>query len=399
MSDRVVVLASSDERLVAGLSGSLGSGVTVLSARNGDELGRILTGGQDIAIVVSHLRERAAPGWRQLAIIHDALPDLPILVYLDAGAVAWDERDGPVPADQILRAPIVDRELARLVSTAGGLPIDGRVRGSADAPRWSNDAIAVIGLAGGVGSTVVAATTARAISADRPVVVADLDQRHGTLTASLQPHVRYMVNDLRDALDDPGRLDESLVACLVSVRERLSLLPAPEFGTIAAQHSALENIFGSLVRTLPCFVADLGDLDPRAFRMLADASGVIVVTTSNPATLRRLPTVIERLAAVAPSVPVRTVLNMVEAAAEPTPAQLERAANVRFDAVLPVVGAVQKHGWDAAGTGLADPALRLGRRFDAQLTALIDPAAGSNAIGLRRKRTLGRPLPIGDVHG
>src|SRR5688572_9209835 len=108
----VVVVHTADGQLARELAAHL-PGVGLLHTAGGDDLGRVLTSGRPVALLIAHVEGPGDRGWIRLEMISGTLPDLPIIAYLDRTADPWDPKRGHSPVTSVVRAPIAPAELAR----------------------------------------------------------------------------------------------------------------------------------------------------------------------------------------------------------------------------------------------------------------------------------------------
>lgn len=390
-----VVVHTTDTVLARGLATNL-DGVTVLHAVGGDDLGRLLTSDHPMAVLVLHLGAGAGAerGWRRISLIRSELPDLAILAYLDPEVAGWDPAGGPCPASAIVRGPTSPDELARAIRVAGRLapsPIDP----SAAPPRRAARSRAVIGLAGGVGTTTIAALLGARLAHEQPTVLVDLDQRHGALAGTLRVAPRYTTYDLANAFDSPARLDDAMASVLTPVRDDLRLLAARDEPDVVVARSGSGDASTIVELVRACnrldaqVVVDLGDLPLALYPVLAEVAEVVVVVTHDIRCVRRLPVALDQLRDRAPDTASRTVLNRSVSGMEPSARQLANLVHRSWDVVLGDLPAIQVAQNDTAKDGLLGLADAPPRPVELLTRSLLDlgpPSRAGRSSSRRRAR-------------
>lgn len=373
MTGRPAVIVHDDDRMLAnGLSAHLGD-VGVLQATTGDDVGRLLTSSHEVAVLVSRLNGDAAREWERLGIIREVMPTLPIVAYLEPDAVEWDLERGPCPANSIVRAPADPEELARLVRVTGRLVRPGQPGGPD--PREGRDGrrhLAVVGLGGGVGTSLVAGVLGARLSVESPVVLGDLDAHHGSLAAALRVQPQYTTEDLQNVVGEPNRLDDTLSVCLAEVTRSLRLLAGPDVVDAPLEPWMHRHLLSSLTRIFPTTVTDFGNLPLHGFECLSMATDVVLVASHDVNVVRRVLPAIDRLGDLAAGTRIRLVLNLVDEEEPNSPAELGRAIGRRWDAIIPRRAVIARAWNDVAGPGLADPDNKALRSTDRHLSHLVD---------------------------
>lgn len=207
-------------------------------------------------------------------------------------------------------------------------------------------AIAVMGVKGGVGASVVAHNIAWAISQslEQSTVLVDLDLPFGTAGLDFNQDPPQGV---LDAVLAPDRLDQALVDRLLSrCSERLSLLAAPAIldKTYDLSEESLDNLIEILRSLAPNIVIDMPHLwTAWARRMLVQADDILLVATPDLASLRNAKNIIDLCRALRTNDrEPRLMLNMVGVAKRPEIAaaefakslSIEMAAVIAYDAQL-----------------------------------------------------------------
>lgn len=394
-----IIVHTHDAELAKGIATAL-PGLTVLQTAAGDDLGRLLTSEHDIVVLVVHLDVDAERGWRRISLIHDQLPQLPILAYLDPEATPWNPVNGPCPAVAIVRGPTDPGELARAVRVAGSLPVEAASRSGA--PALAARSRAVIGLAGGVGATTIAALLGVRQALEGPTILVDLDQRHGAMAGTLRLAPRYTNYDLAGAFDDPDRLDDAMSAVLTPVRDNLHLLAARDEPDVVVSRlgtgdaSTLRELVRATIRTGSQVVVDLGDLPLALYPVLSEVAEVIVVASHDIRGIRRLPLALAQLADRAPAATVRTVMNRVVSGMDPSPRQLASLVHRAWDVVMPDLPALQVAQNDTNRDGLLDFAASPPRVVELLTASLLDLEPPPR-IGRKTRRRLTRSAPAVDL--
>lgn len=217
---------------------------------------------------------------------------------------------------------------------------------SVDGAERLGRAIAVMGVKGGVGASVVAHNVAWAISQslEQSTVLVDLDLPFGTAGLDFN---QDPPQGILDAVLAPDRLDQALVDRLLSrCSERLSLLAAPAIldKTYDLSEESLDNLIEILRSLAPNIVIDMPHLwTAWARRMLVQADDILLVATPDLASLRNAKNIIDLCRALRTNDrEPRLMLNMVGVAKRPEIAaaefakslSIEMAAVIAFDAQL-----------------------------------------------------------------
>lgn len=394
--DAAIIIHTHDADLAKGVAAAL-PGVTLLQTAAGDDLGRLLTSDHDVVVLVVHLDADGERGWRRISLIHDQLPQLPILAYLDPDSVSWDQANGLCPASAIVRGPTDPGELARAIRVAGSLAVESDA--GPEGPVPASRSRAVIGLAGGVGVTTIAALLGARQALEGPTVLVDLDQRHGAMAGTLRLVPRYTNYDLAGAFDDPDRLDDAMSAVLTPVRHNLHLLAARDEPDVVVSRvgtgdaSTLRELVRATIRTGSQVVVDLGDLPLALYPVLSEVAEVIVVASHDIRGIRRLPLALAQLADRAPAAVVRTVMNRAVSGMDPSPRQLGSLVHRPWDVVVPELPALQVAQNDTNRDGLLDFAASPPRSIDVLTASLLDlePPARIGRKSRRRRDGSGPP--------
>jgi Flp pilus assembly CpaE family ATPase len=397
MTDGRCVLVHGTDRGLADRLGIEMDDVRILHSSTGDELGRVLTGGHAVAVLLVDLPDASdgERGWQRVALVHEQLPDLPIVVLLGERVGSWSGPAEDCPAEVVLRSPVPIGELSRVAREVGRLPVAAIAPGALREPKGPGRGVAVVGLGGGVGTTTVAALlAARSARRDRTILV-DLDQRHGALAGTVRANPRYTTFDLTGAFDSPARLDDALPAALTAIRPDLVLLAARDqpdaIGARAATGDpALHALLRACLRTGDHVVADLGDLPLASYPLLDGVAEVVVVATHDIRIVRRLPTALAQLRDRAPGATVRTVLNRAVTGLEPGPRQLGTLAGRPWDVTIPETAALHAAQNDVESDGILALADAPPRSLEVALAALVDAPAGPREPRSRRRFPAGR---------
>jgi Flp pilus assembly CpaE family ATPase len=401
---RCVIVHSSDRTFADGLADELGD-LLVLRSSVGDELGRLLTGDHAVAVLVVDLPDAADGhrGWQQIAVVHEQLPSLPIVAHLGEQVESWRDDGSTCPATAVARAPMSVAELAALVRDTGTLSVRPRTARAPDSGRASRRC-AVVGLAGGVGTTTVSVLLAAALARRSSTIVVDLDQRHGALAGTLRATPRYTTFDLASAFGSPAQLDEALGAVLTPIHEDLRLLAARDLPDVVVARagtgdpSTVRELLRACLRTGDEVVADLGDLPLAVYPVLDTVSEVVLVVNQDIRVVRRLPAALAQLRDRAPGATVRTVLNRTVSGLEPGPRQLGALVERGWDATIPESPAIHAAQNQIDGQGLLELAGAPPRAVDDAVRAILDlPAGGATAFTRRRSRSGGGRRSGGDL--
>lgn len=385
----VVVVHTSDDELAAALVDGLGD-LGVLRTRGGEELGRLVGRPGTVCLVVD-LVDEPDKGWRRVAVIREALPDLRIVARTTCGAGPSAPDGGRSPADLVVdtTAAAVDA-VRRLLDDAWSAPEDEplppppvAVPVGTAGTTWG-----VVGLSGGVGTTTFALLLATRLAGGASATLADLDDRHGALAGTLRLAPRYTTADIIDVAGDPERLREALPSCLTSAGTSLRLLAAPEApGTDEGlPPKALPWLLEAAAELDPYLVADLGDLPFEQYDAVTGLSDVVLVAAHDIRSARRLPAALDALADRAPGPRVHLVLNGVVEGMTPTPVELEAVTGRRWDAVVPHLDAVRAAHNDTVGDGPRSLATAPPRELAAAVAALLGQTAPTHHRRLRRRR-------------
>lgn len=149
--------------------------------------------------------------------------------------------------------------------------------------------IAVYGTRGGVGSSVVAANLAHALSTvvGEDTTLVDMDVAFGTAALTFNQTPRQSV---LDALAQPDRLDDTLLdRFMLKYNDKMTILPAPAspVNATAIDSAALEMLFSVLRRNASHIVVDVPHLwAPWVRELLVEANELVFVTYPDLANLR-----------------------------------------------------------------------------------------------------------------
>jgi MinD-like ATPase involved in chromosome partitioning or flagellar assembly len=392
---RCVIVHSSDRTFGDQLADELGD-LLVLRSSVGDELGRLLTGDHLVAVLVVDLPDVAEGqrGWKQIEVVHEQLPALPIVAHLGEQVETWRDDGTPCPASSVVRAPLPIGELADVVRDAGSLPMRPRASNRAPEPSPASRGCAVIGLGGGVGTTTVSVLLAAALARRASTLVVDLDQRHGALAGTLRATPRYTTFDVASAFGSPAQLDEALPAVLTPIHPDLRLLAARDLPDVVVARAGtgdpttVRELLRACLRTGDQVVADLGDLPLAVYPVLDAVGEVVVVANHDIRVVRRLPAALAQLRDRVPGVAVRTVLNRTISGLEPGPRELGTLVERAWDATIPESPAIHTAQNQIDAQGLLDLADSPPRAIDEAVRALLDlPATPGSALTRRRSRS------------
>lgn len=202
-------------------------------------------------------------------------------------------------------------------------------------------AIAVMGVKGGVGASVVAHNLSWAISQslEQSTVLVDLDLPFGTAGLDFNQDPPQGV---LDAVFAPDRLDQALVDRLLSrCSERLSLLAAPAIldKTYDLGEEALDNLIEILRSLAPNIVIDMPHLWLSwSKRLLIQADDILLVATPDLASLRNAKNIIDlcRNLRTNDREP-KLILNQVGVAKRPeiAAAEFAKSLSISMSAVIP----------------------------------------------------------------
>ncbi len=196
--------------------------------------------------------------------------------------------------------------------------------------------IAVLGVKGGVGASLVALGLGGQLAGSRSVVALDLDLYKGDLAGMLDLDIEHTVGAVTDMLLD---LDpDGLRGCAARHAGGLSVLGQPEALDESAAPSPDE--IGALLalsrRTWDVVVVDCGSrVDPQTVRTARDADAVLLVTTPDVVALRdlvRLQTLLVRMG-VSPT-RMHLVVNRVDAHPDVPAEQIEAVVDLPVAATL-----------------------------------------------------------------
>ena len=219
------------------------------------------------------------------------------------------------------------RVISRIYSSASAEPL-GKI-------------IAVTGVKGGVGASVVAHNLAFSIARDLHVqtVVVDMDLGFGTAGLDFN---QDPPQGIAEAVFAPERLDSNLLDRLMSrCSDRLSLLAAP--ATLDRMYDFGETDFDHLLDLLrgstPCIVLDLPHVwTSWARRALVGADEIVLVAAPDLANLRNTKSMVDTLRAARPhDAPPRLVMNGVGMPRRPEIglADFAKAVDMPCDVVVP----------------------------------------------------------------
>ena len=201
--------------------------------------------------------------------------------------------------------------------------------------------IAVMGVKGGAGASVVAHNLAFSAARDlhMQTVIVDMDLGFGTAGLDFN---QDPPQGIAEAVFAPDRLDSNLLDRLLSrCTDRLSILAAP--ATLDRTYDFSETSFDLLIDILrsstPCIVLDI----PHVWtgwtrRTLVGADEIVVVASPDLASLRNAKTLIDTVRAARPhDAPPRLVMNGIGMAKRPEigVADFCKAVDLKADAVIP----------------------------------------------------------------
>lgn len=200
---------------------------------------------------------------------------------------------------------------------------------------------AVIGSKGGVGTSMIALSAAKAAASQSHTALLDLDVRKGDLASYCGIRVRHSVADLVAVAAEVGGRELSEVA--YPVRSGIELLPAPEHGELGEEmtEAATRQILQAMRYQYRHIVADCGShLDDATAAALDLADVIIIVATPEVPSLRavrRLKETMDRLS-LAQDTPIRIVLNRTSRHNEIQPAGAAKLVDSPVLGVLPENG-------------------------------------------------------------
>ena len=243
----------------------------------------------------------------------------------------------PVPKEQIRECILVAENTLRIAVETETQP----------AAAETDKLIAVVGMRGGVGSSIIASSCAWVIANEmkRKTAILDMDIYFGTdaLTFDLEPG-----RGLCDALENPNRIDELFIErAMIRQSEHLSILgaEAPLNDPTYTDPSAMSHLLSELKHNFNYVIMDL----PRNMAaeyplMLSEADEIILVSDLTLASARDVIRFLSLCSTVAPETKVKIVLNkvagagMVEVDKKDFEASIERAADweIPFDPKLMV---------------------------------------------------------------
>lgn len=246
---------------------------------------------------------------------------------LDAGILDYLVK--PFSPDDF-RAAIITAEHAQR------LPEEAAASGEATA----NRAVTVLGTRGGVGASLIAATSAwiMANQLGRTVALLDLDIHFGTdaLVFDLEPG-----RGLVDALDNPSRVDSLFVErAVIKESENLSVLSA-EASLNDAPHpdpAALHHLLTELRNTYQVTVVDVPRHVAAQYPLvLAEATDILLVTDMTLAATRDTIRLLSFIKESAPHAQVRIVANRISAGGvmEVDQKDFEASIERKVDLILP----------------------------------------------------------------
>ena len=375
----LVVLHGQDPEHAAVLAHEMDAlidGVEVQHAPTADDLGRLLTD-DDVAVLVATVRD-GERGWNRLHLIRDALPDLVIVACVGPGEargrIAQRHRDA---VNAIVADSIPNEQLVATVRRVSGLHSTPRPDSSLGEQSW-----AVVGLAGGVGTTTLATLVAGQLARQRWTVLCDLDLRHGAVAAAVRAEPRYTLADLVNG--DPEQMREAALACIHPLDTGVGLLAGPDEGTssITWTPERAREVVRAVARPTQILVADHGDLPRRWYPALDEYSDIVVVSSHDIRCARRVGPACRLLEEVAPASSLHVVLNAAMPGLTPSPAELESVMGRSWDAVVPELDAVRVAHNDVSGNGLNDLVARMPRELSAAVSSII----GTSVAAAMRRR-------------
>jgi pilus assembly protein CpaE len=205
---------------------------------------------------------------------------LPVAHSQDGGLILRAIRAG---AREFLPLPTAAGELRDALARVAPAP------GSAAAEAGSGRLLAVLGGAGGVGCTTLAANLAASLAGEgkHETVLVDFDLLFGAVDVCLDLRPEQTLADLAHSVD---RLDLTLVRrALIRHSSGLHVLPAPRSLDDAARldPEAIRRVLEGLCGIFPTVVVDLSRaLQPADWAALEQASAILLVVTLDPAGLR-----------------------------------------------------------------------------------------------------------------
>ena len=201
--------------------------------------------------------------------------------------------------------------------------------------------IAVCGVKGGVGASVVAHNIAFSVARDLHLQTVIIDMDLGFGTAGLDFN-QDPPQGIAEAVFAPDRLDANLLDRLLSrCADRLNLLAAP--ATLERLYDFSETSFDLLIDILrastPCIVLDVPHVwTSWARRMLVGADEIVLVAAPDLANLRNAKSMVDTLRGARPhDAPPRLVMNQVGMPKRPeiSMGDFSKAVDMRAEAVIP----------------------------------------------------------------
>ncbi|CED90387.1 AAA family ATPase [Actinomyces succiniciruminis] len=275
---------------------------------------------------------------RELATLEPLIPICLLTTRMDADSVLRAVDAGvravlPLP-------PSVERYAERLRSlSAWTRAAHGYVEQERESlGRPVGRVVALIGAKGGVGTSMIALSAAKAAAGRGRTVLLDLDLRGGDLASYCGIRVRHSVVDLVSVAAELGGREVSEVA--YPVRSGIELLPAPEHGEMGEEmtEAAARQIVQALRYQYDHVVIDCGSrLDEGTAGAMELADTIVVVTTPEVPALRavrRFKETLERLE-LARSTPLQVVLNRTSRNNEIQPAGAAKLMDAPLLGTLP----------------------------------------------------------------
>ena len=299
---------------------------------------------QDVDIV---LVDEAVEGGQGLAVMREIAalePLIPVCLLsprTDSEAVLRAIDSGaravlPLP-------PSVERYAERLRSlSAWARAASGQILSERESlNRTVGRMAAVIGSKGGVGTSMIAMSAAKAAASRGHTALLDLDVRNGDLASYCGIRVRHSVADLVAVAAEVGGRELSEVA--YPVRSGIELLPAPEHGELGEEmtEGATRQILQAMRYQYRHIIVDCGShLDDATAAALDLADVIIIVATPEVPSLRavrRLKETMDRLS-LGQNTPIRIVLNRTSRHNEIQPAGAAKLVDSPILGVLPENG-------------------------------------------------------------
>ncbi len=272
---------------------------------------------------------------------------------------------------------IPNDQLVATVRRVGGLRTRPHPEASLGDESW-----AVIGLAGGVGTTTIATLVAGQLARQRWTVLCDFDLRHGAIAGAVRAEPRYTIADLLHG--DQEQMREAVLACIHALEMGVGLLAGPDEGTSSVTWTPerAREVARAVARPAQILVTDQGDLPQRWYPSLDEYSDIVVVASHDIRCARRVAPACRVLEEVAPSATLHVVLNGARPNLAPSPAELESVMGRSWDAVVPDLDAVRVAHNDVSGGGLGD----LNGRMPRELSAAISSVVGTSVAAAMRRR-------------